>query len=656
MSDGNRAQLSNVQHLSSAVLEAEGVSDGNRAQLSNVQHLSSAVLEAEGVSDGNRAQLSNVQHLSSAVLEAEGVSDGNRAKTGGLLGHGPLHPAQNERILPPRVRFTPVPGMLNFLRGSKSRQMEQNPPPSFPSPEELKTKIAEFMKTNFGDRVSFATYAGPEVAEPVETAREEPETGDENSEFEFSFLPRDIKAHLDRFVIQQDEAKKVLSIAVCDHYNHAKYLRKLEKEDAARADETEYAKQNVILVGPTGVGKTYLIKHVAELIKVPFVKADATKFSETGYVGGDVEDLVRELVHKANGDLSVAQFGIIYIDEIDKIAAAGNMTGRDVSGRGVQTTLLKLMEETEVPLRSMNDLQGQLQAAFEFQRKGKARRETINTRHILFVVSGAFERLKQQVARRIAQGQIGFSAGPTPILDHELFEHVTTQDFVEYGFEPEFIGRLPVRVSCQELSATDLYSIMKFSEGSILKQYERAFRAYGIGISFEDEALHLISEAAAKEKTGARGLLTVFEKLFRDYKYYLAGSGLSQLRITQELVREPKRVLERLMAEGHKQEEAMLRLAAREFTDKFKQEHGIELDFEESAVERLVARAQMERMRMVDLCAHLFKDYQFGLSLIKKNTGHSQFALGPSAVDDPDKFLSDLVVQSYYPAAHQQKI
>jgi ATP-dependent Clp protease ATP-binding subunit ClpX len=546
--------------------------------------------------------------------------------------------------------------MLNFLRDLKSRQMEPNPPPSFPSPEELKTKIAEFMKTNFGDRVSFATYTGPEAAEPAETPREELESRDEHPEFEFNFLPRDIKAHLDRFVIQQDEAKKVLSIAVCDHYNHAKYLRKLEKEDAARAEETEYAKQNVILVGPTGVGKTYLIKHVAELIKVPFVKADATKFSETGYVGGDVEDLVRELVHKADGDLSVAQFGIIYIDEIDKIAAAGNMTGRDVSGRGVQTTLLKLMEETEVPLRSMNDLQGQLQAAFEFQRKGKAKRETINTRHILFVVSGAFERLKQQVARRIAQGQIGFSAGPTPILDHELFEQVTTQDFVEYGFEPEFIGRLPVRVACQELSATDLYSIMRFSEGSLLKQYERAFRAYGIGISFEDEALHLISEAAAKEKTGARGLLTVFEKLFRDYKYYLAGSGLSQLRITAELVREPKRVLERLMAEGHKEEEIMLRLATREFTDKFKQEHGIQLDFDESAVERLVARAQAEKMRMMDLCAHLFKDYQFGLSLIKKNTGHSQFALGQSAVDDPDKFLSDLVVQSYYPAARQQTI
>src|SRR5438477_1323001 len=529
--------------------------------------------------------------------------------------------------------------------------MNQTPP--FPSPEELKAKLSEFMKTNFGDKVSFATYTEPETAD---AGAEEKTKRNDEEQFVFDFLPRDIKAHLDRFVIKQDEAKKVLSIAVCDHYNHVNYLRQLEKEDAARAEGTEYSKQNVILVGPTGVGKTYLIKHIAELIKVPFVKADATKFSETGYVGGDVEDLVRELVDKADGDVQLAQFGIIYIDEIDKLAAAGNMVGRDVSGRGVQTTLLKLMEETEVPLRSANDLQAQLQAAFEFQKRGgKAKRETISTRHILFVGSGAFDRLKQQVSRRLVQGQIGFNTEPRPVMDNELFQYVTTHDFIEYGFEPEFIGRIPVRVVCEELGADDLYKIMKFSEGSILRQYERAFRAYGIEISFEDEALRLMAEAAALEKTGARGLLTVWEKLFRDYKYYLAGSGLSQLRVTAALVREPQRVLDRLRVEGHKMVAHMLYAGARQFAEKFNRDHGLEIVFDETAIRRLVERAQVERMTMSDLCAHLFKDYQFGLNLFKKNTGHTKFVLDAGAIDAPDKFLSELVVQSYYPASVAQK-
>src|SRR5260370_21861721 len=236
-------------------------------------------------------------------------------------------------------------------------------------------------------------------------------------------------------------------------------------------------------------------------------------------------------------------------------------------------------------------------------------------------------------------------------MDNELFQHVTTQDFVEYGFEPEFSGRLPVRVVCEDLDADDLFKIMKYSEGSLLRQYERAFRAYGIQISFEDEALRLIAEAAAAERTGARGLLTVFEKLFRYYKYYLAGSGLSQLRVKAELVREPKRVLDRLMAEGEKQEAKMLEAAARQFAETFGKEHGLEIVFDDSALRRLVERAQAERMNMNDLCAHLFKDYQFGLSLVKKNTGRTKFVLGAEAIDALDKCLSKLLVQSHSPPA-----
>ena len=220
--------------------------------------------------------------------------------------------------------------------------------------------------------------------------------------------------------------------------------------------------------------------------------------------------------------------------------------------------------------------------------------------------------MKQQVSRRIAQGQIGFNAEPRPVMDNELFQHVTTQDFIEYGFEPEFIGRLPVRVVCEELIADDLYRIMKFSEGSILRQYERAFRAYGIEISFEDEALQLIAEAAAKEKTGARGLLTVFRKIFPRLQILprrIRADASCGLRA--ELVREPKRVLERLMAEGHKQEEVALRASARAFAEQFKREHGLEIDFDESA---LAASGRARAGRANDDAGSLRASFQ-GLSV-----------------------------------------
>src|SRR5207245_8493825 len=205
-------------------------------------------------------------------------------------------------------------------------------------------------------------------------------------------------------------------------------------------EQPNYAKQNIILIGPTGVGKTYLIRSIADLIGVPFVKGDATKFSETGYVGGDVEDLVRDLVRRADGDVARAEYGIIYIDEIDKIAAAPNMTGRDVSGRGVQTNLLKLMEETEVPARAPHDLAGQIQAMMEMtQGRGKKQPATINTKHILFVVSGAFGGLEKLIRKRLRDASIGFAATPKTLADEErVLEEVQTRDFIEFGFEPEF--------------------------------------------------------------------------------------------------------------------------------------------------------------------------------------------------------------------------
>ena len=213
----------------------------------------------------------------------------------------------------------------------------------------------------------------------------------------------------------------------------------------------------MLLLGPTGVGKTYLMRNVAKLIGVPFVKADATKFSETGYVGNDVEDLVRDLVKQANGDVELAQFGIIYVDEIDKIAAEGSRGGRDVSGRGVQINLLKLMEETEVNLHSPQDMMGQMKAFMEMQRGGKPKKPTISTKNILFIVSGAFDQLAESVRKRLDLNRIGFGSSEETEMSlskENFLNRAETQDFIKYGFEPEFVGRLPVRVACDCLLYT----------------------------------------------------------------------------------------------------------------------------------------------------------------------------------------------------------
>ena len=507
----------------------------------------------------------------------------------------------------------------------------------FPSPEQLQQRLQEFLKSGFAPM-------------PAESVPDEPvaaaEAGADSDPIrDFCLTPKEIKAHLDRFVIRQDEAKKVLGIAVCDHYNHAREGLLLPQKDAP----PEYAKQNVILVGPTGVGKTYLVKHVADLIGVPFVKADATKFSETGYVGGDVEDLVRELVHKADGDLNLARFGIIYIDEIDKIASAGEMSGRDVSGRGVQTALLKLMEETEVPLRSSNDLQGQLQAAMEFQKRGKIQRESINTRHILFIVSGAFDKLTDRVARRLKSSGMGFGADPSASITEpsHLLRLAGTRDFVDYGLEPEFIGRLPVRVVCDPLTEQDLYDILKRSEGSLIRQYERAFRCYGIEAVFTDDSLRQISGLAAMESTGARGLLTVCERLLRDFKYEFPGSGVKNFEITPEVLNNPAAAIGRLLQAGEVEARSARLLVIGQFAARFGEQHGFLLRFEEGAVSRLLELAAEKNIPVRDLCESLFKDYKFGLGLIRRNSGRSEFLIPASAVDAPDRVLSQWVVASY---------
>lgn len=357
------------------------------------------------------------------------------------------------------------------------------------------------------------------------------------AQFSFNLKPADIAQHLNRFVIGQREAKKVLSVALCDHFQHVRLT--LEGNAAPF-----YQKQNVLLLGPTGVGKTHLIRSAAELIGVPFVKADATKFSETGYVGGDVDDLVRDLVRRAGGDVKKAEHGIIYLDEVDKLATRGESGGRDVSGRGVQTNLLKLMEDGDVPVVSPNDMTGQLQSAMSAMRGGGgAQPETINTRHILFIVSGAFSGIDRIIRRRL---------GETRNRNHHevdwLLAQTATPDLMAYGLEPEFIGRLPVRVACHGLDTDDLFNVLRKSESSLIHQYERAFAAYGITCAFKDDGLRRLAELAAGENTGARGLMTVCEGVFRDLKFKLPSSRVRKFAVTRALVENPGQELKRLLA------------------------------------------------------------------------------------------------------------
>ena len=491
---------------------------------------------------------------------------------------------------------------------------------------------------------------------------EETEDRDLAGDFHFDLKPRDVKTHLDKWVIRQDEAKKVLSVALCDHYNHV--LQVLEAEKNGDKDDRynkNYAKQNVLLLGPTGVGKTYLIRSLAELIGVPFVKADATKFSETGYVGADVDDLVRDLVRQADGDVEKAQYGIIYVDEIDKIAGAGNVSGRDVSGRGVQTNLLKLMEETEVPTRSPNDISGQFQMLMNMSggKKSGKPRTTINTRHILFVVSGAFQGLTDIISKRRSSGSIGFAPLQPATEDtdesYDMLRHVTTNDLIQYGFEPEFTGRLPVRVVCHELRRNDLFQILKYSAGSILEQYRDSFSAYGIETSFDDEALMAIATEAEAERTGARGLMTVCERIFRGFKYELPSTSIRQLEVTSGLVSDPQSELGRVLSTVQSETEKKYLQELRSFLADFKMRHGLELVLSEDAENFLINQARAQDLSVTRLCEERFRDFQFGLQLVSRNTGRKSFNLNLADVGNLEKVLSRWVVDSYQSVSDRDK-
>jgi ATP-dependent Clp protease ATP-binding subunit ClpX len=483
-----------------------------------------------------------------------------------------------------------------------------------------------------------------------QSSKEAPEnepTPSEEDPFEkiynFNFKPKEIRDELDHYVVKQTEAKKVLSVAVCDHYNHVR--RTLEGKSSL---QDEYAKQNILVLGPTGVGKTYLLKCIARIIGVPFVKADATKFSETGYVGRDVEDMVRDLVKAADGNVELAEFGIIYIDEIDKLSSGTDSRGKDVNGRGVQINLLKLMEEAEVNLKSQMDMMGQMEFMMDASNvKGKKSRKTINTRHILFIVSGAFSNLAEQIQRRIAGSKIGFMSDSLEGDLSSYLSYVETADLVKYGFEPEFVGRLPVRVACESLIKDDLEQILLSSKGSILNQYREDFAGYDITFEIEKAAVSLVAEKACLEKTGARGLLTVLEKVFRNFKFELPSTRINAFKVSAETIEHPEKTLTELLEANKGLLKESLAGEIAEFSKKFLAQYSFLLNFTDSAVSALIEESMSTGKSIRGLCEDKFRDFPYGLKLVSDKSNIMKFEIDSDCIANPDKTLSTWVVDGF---------
>ncbi len=594
--------------------------------------------------------------------------------------------------------------MEELEEGKKTYSQELNQ--KLPSQKELERELSDYLSKKYGDRIKIITPFVFPKGEREETETKPKESKGAASKINFNLKPEELEAYLDEYVIKQDEAKAVLATKICTHFNRIKYWEQQERQNGSEV--VGMIKNNIIMIGPTGVGKTYLIKLIAKKLGVPFVKGDATKFSETGYVGGDVEDLVRDLAYEANDDIELAQYGIVYIDEIDKIASSNNLIGPDVSRTGVQRALLKPMEETDVDLRVAHDPISQLQAIENYRRTGKKEKRTINTKNILFIVSGAFSGLDKIIQKRVQEQGMGFGA---PLKSKEptqkLLNQVRAEDLITYGFESEFVGRLPMAVVLEELSQDDLYQILKNPNNPIVRSKKRDFKSYGIDILFEDEALRLLAQRAYEEKTGARGLVSVVEKALIKFEKKLPSSSIQQFLVTPEVVLDPQKALEVLLYDGenpgHKvcfqeawrrERQALmekLQEKAHEFTGcfdgrltefrteliacrslelvqdlaqsfeevwqmiqqvqeyelRFFERFGISLKFSEEGIDAVLEKALESKVSVWSICENLSKDFEYGFKLVQEKTGLNRFVITSEAISNPEGYIQKLI-RTYY--------
>jgi endopeptidase Clp ATP-binding regulatory subunit ClpX len=567
-----------------------------------------------------------------------------------------------------------------------------------PDPKELEKEISEFLAKKFGGHVKVLSPLVMTQEAVTGKAKEPPR---DKKRINFNLKPEELIAYLDQYVVKQDQAKAILATKICTHFNR---IRCAQGDQDRFESMTGGIKNNVLMIGPTGVGKTYIIKLIATKLGVPFVKGDATKFSETGYVGGDVEDLVRDLVREADEDIELAQYGIIYIDEIDKIASARNLIGADVSRTGVQRALLKPMEETEVDLKVPHDPVSMMQEIERFRKTGKRERVAVNTKNVLFIMSGAFTELVPIIQRRLSRQGIGFGARITsPKEQVDILAHVKAEDLIEFGFESEFVGRLPVKAVFDHLNEEDLYQILRNPNNPIILGKKLDFAAYGIEVKFEDAFLRRMATLAFAENTGARGLVSVIEKALLSFERTLPSSAVKKLPVTLEILTDPAGALERMVATPDDpaarsafecladEERASIRdylkanrkslaekysltmtparidIVASYYSKKvmdtgsavrhikacydeiknielyFYKNHDINIVLEEDAIDFLMEMIVESAFELKDVYPKLNNHFEHGLKLVRERTGRNRFFINRSALMNPEDFIRTLI-------------